>query len=308
MNETKIQPIRYVFAITVVVVAAILAVGIYVKAKKPLAQSHRTYSLNLMDTTAFNPNEPANLKFDIIDENKAVLKDFDTVHEKLLHLIVVRKDRTNFQHVHPEIDSATGTFRLSGFKFPTDGQYRIFADFTPLDAQKDPTGTKLAVTPYQDVKVGSGAFTPQVLASDKLSSSANGLNTNVFFPPSDDSPGGGLLNKLYAGADSSVNIKFTKNGAPFTNLESYLGALGHMVVLGPNLEFIHAHPLSSDINNQSGLVTFMVNFPTPGRYTVYLQTQAAGQVDTTDYALSVLPNPASSSKTDSSTRSMDMNK
>lgn len=260
-------------------------------------QSHPTYSLNLMSGKSYLAAKPVSLHYEIQDQTGKVLKDFDVVHEKKMHLIIVRKDRTNFQHVHPTFDESNGMFKMDSFIFPTDGDYRVFADFTPSNAQKDPMGMKLPATPYQDVKAGDvSKYVPAPLSEDKFSSIVNGFDTNIFFAPGDDSPGGMPNMDFYAGQDSTVAISINKDGQAYKNLQTYLGALGHMVVLGPNLEFIHAHAQTTDIANQSGLIIFTVNFPKEGRYKLYLQTQADGQVTTTDYSLTVKPNPGSTNQ------------
>lgn len=246
-------------------------------------QSHPTYSLNLISGKSYAANKPEMLHYAITNQDKKVLKDFDIVHEKIMHLIVVRKDRTNFQHVHPTFDPSTGMFKLKPFTFPTDGKYRVFADFTPSNAQKDEMGMKLAVTPYQDVKVGDlSKYNPKKLSKDKMTSNVNGFHSTVFRPEGDS------YGSAEFTANTSLNmvVSIDKNGTAYKNLQTYLGALGHMVVLGPKLEFIHAHPQTTDINNQSGLIIFNVNFPEAGRYKLYLQTQANGQVTTNDFTVS----------------------
>ena len=60
-----------------------------------------------------------------------------------------------------------------------------------------------------------------------------------------------------------------------------------MVVLGPDLELIHAHPQTEDLENQKGIVSFGVNFPKPGTYVSFLQIQADNKVSTFDYAIDV---------------------
>lgn len=292
---------------TLIVTAAILVIGgvligthFYNKQRhsgmndsNASTQSHATYSLNIMSGKSYMAASPTMMHFAIQDQDGKVLKDFDTVHEKKLHLIVVRKDRTNFQHVHPALDQNSGMFMIEPFTFPTDGDYRVYADFTASNAQKDEMGMKLASTPYQDVQVGNTSkFSPQALGSDKLASSVNGLDTSVFFPPPDDSPGVADTN-FYAGQETNIVISVNKNGQPYKNLQTYLGALGHMVVLSPNLEFIHAHPQTVDVNTQGGVIVFAVNFPDAGQYKLYLQTQSDNQVNTTDYTLTVKPKPSS---------------
>ncbi len=276
-----------------VVTIALITGAILISPRRNMTstQSHPSYSLKLTSGEAYAANNPVALRFSIKDQDGKVLKDFDTVHEKKLHLIVVRKDRTNFQHVHPTLDPNSGMFMLDAFSFPTDGPYRVFADFTASNAQKDAQGVKLTATPYQDVQAGElSKYTQRSEIADKLNSSANGLDTSIFFPPLDDAPG--APNRSFsAGQDSSIAIEVNKDKQSYKSLQKYLGALGHMVVLGPNLEYIHAHATSEDVANQTGLVTFAVNFPEAGQYRLFLQTQSNNQVNTTDYTVTVRPNP-----------------
>ncbi len=284
--------------LTVVAISVILASGAaaYVfrmpklkPANKNTAQKAPSFTLELMSGNSYLANKPIMLHFSVKDKDGKVVKDFDTVHDKKMHLIVVRKDRTNFQHVHPTLDEATGMFMIEPFTFPTDGEFRVYADFTPANAPKDEMGEKMAYTPYQDVKAGEmSKYTPQDLGADKQSSSVDGYDTSFFFPPVEDGPGQPVTS-FYAGDPSGVLISIDKDKKPVTNLQPYLGALGHMVVLGPDLEFIHAHPTAQDINKQGGLIIFGVTFPNSGKYKLYLQTQANDKVSTFDYTLTVLP-------------------
>ena len=141
---------------------------------------------------------------------------------------------------------------------------------------------------------------PVGLGDDKLTSSVNGFDTKLFLPEGDN-PG----NSFVAGSTLNLAVSFNKNGQTYKNLQTYLGALGHMVVLGPNLEFIHAHATSEDVANQVGLVTFAVNFPSAGQYMLYLQTQANNQVNTTDYKVTVRPNPSGTGSGNQSMPDMD---
>lgn len=259
--------------------------------KGAIIQSHPTYTLNLISGKSYLAAKPEMMQFAIQDQNGKILKDFDTVHEKKLHLIVVRKDRSYFQHVHPTLDEKTGMFMIEPFTFPTDGEYRVYADFTPLGAQMDAMGIKLAATPYQDVKVGDlSKYTGQLLGSDKFTSDAGGLQTKLSLLDGGDGPSTGYI----SGVELPLAIDVNKDGAAFKNLETYLGALGHMVILGPNLEFVHAHPSTTDTANQTGLILFNALMPVAGQYKLYLQTQVGGQVNTTDYTVTINPKPQTS--------------
>ena len=59
---------------------------------------------------------------------RRAVRDFDVTHERRMHLIVVRRDLTGFQHLHPEQD-ADGRWSTP-VTLPEAGSYRVLADFT----------------------------------------------------------------------------------------------------------------------------------------------------------------------------------
>jgi hypothetical protein len=253
--------------------------------------ANASYTLNLLSGKTYTANKPTTLRFNVAEDG-TTFKNFAVDSTKLMHLIVVRKDRSNFQHVHPAFDSKTGVFTMSNFQFPTDGQYRVYANFAPTNAKKDAMGMTETEAPYVDVTVGNASSVAnQPLGDDSLTSTVNGLTAAIVVPPSDDSPSAATTPTFYAGQDSTVEIEVTQNGTDFKSLQTYLGNLGHMVILGPNLEFIHAHPTANDVSNQSGYVPFMVTFPVSGQYRIYLQTQASNAVSTFSFNVTVQDQP-----------------
>jgi hypothetical protein len=51
--------------------------------------------------------EQFQLRFRILDERGRTVRDFDVKNTKRLHLVVVRRDMINFQHLHPTLSPAT---------------------------------------------------------------------------------------------------------------------------------------------------------------------------------------------------------
>ena len=148
--------------------------------------------------------------------------------------------------------------------------------------------------PYVDVNVGDKTKVAALpLGADTLTSTANGLTATITTVPGGDSLSTTTTPTFYAGQDGILEVAITKNGTVFKNLQEYLGNLGHMVILGPNLEFIHAHPMLGDVNNQTGYIPFMVTFPTAGQYKLYLQTQANNAVSTFGFNVTVQQMPKS---------------
>ena len=62
-----------------------------------------------------------------IDGADGPVRDFEVEHEKRMHLIVVRRDGTGFQHLHPTL-APDGTWSTP-LTLPDAGAYRVFADF-----------------------------------------------------------------------------------------------------------------------------------------------------------------------------------
>jgi hypothetical protein len=91
----------------------------------------KPYSLEVT-TSPSEPRmgRPADLSFLVrFQYTRETITDFDVVHEKRMHLIIVSKDLRHFAHEHPVLDR-TGRFTLR-YAFPTGGEYRLFADVAP---------------------------------------------------------------------------------------------------------------------------------------------------------------------------------
>ncbi len=244
-------------------------------------QSHRSYCIKSnTDALTFTPNVPTNFTFSIVDDEGNTLKDLDTVHEKIMHFIVVRKDLANFQHVHPEFNSATGEFTLSNFTLPSEGEYRLFADFTPTAGLMDPNGEKLPVTISQDIRVGNMAnYKPQPIGTTEKSKTFDGYQVTLIPNSTSIASGNGI----------GFDFEIKKDEEVVTNLENYLGALGHTVVLREgDLQFIHAHATQEITNPQTGKVNFAITFPEAGNYKLFSQFQHEGRIVTSNFVVNVL--------------------
>ncbi len=123
----------------------------------------------LTDVTApGRAGEPGTLTFRILDDTNTPVVDFDLLHEKKLHLIVVRNDTSEFRHVHPSL-AADGTWSID-WAWPAAGTYRVFADFDPTD------GTQLTLGRNFDV---AGEFTPAPLPAKSATSTVDGYTVTL---------------------------------------------------------------------------------------------------------------------------------
>lgn len=214
------------------------------------------------------PGRQGILSFTILDPSGEPLTDYATVHDKQLHLIVVRSDGQHFAHVHPRLDVATGAWSTP-WTWSEAGTYRVFTDFQPAGAES----TKLTLTRTVEV---AGTVTPVQAAAPRTVADVDGYTVH-------------LDGDLAAGASRQLTAHITRQGAPVTTLQPYLGAFGHLVALRDgDLAYLHVHPEGAEPTpDQTGgpAVTFTAEAPTAGRYLLYLDFKADDTVHTATFVL-----------------------
>ncbi|HEU5122029.1 MAG TPA: hypothetical protein VFT59_04225 [Candidatus Saccharimonadales bacterium] len=245
---------------------------------KDKSMKEDAYTLKFLSGITYQPGQPSMLEFTVVDKDgKRLNQDqYKIEHEKRMHVIVASQDLTQFQHVHPVFDTGTNSYKLPHFVFPVTGNYRIFTDFVvdshgEMNSMSDHAGVQ-----YQDVIVGNPSDEVSPLGSPTTSDTANGITVDLVVKPGE--------------ADTKKVLEFTltQNGQPVTNLQKYLGALGHLVVLREgDLEYIHTHALSTEIENQTGKVSFEVDFKQSGTYKAFAQFQHENSVTTTDFVIKI---------------------
>ena len=187
------------------------------------------------------------------------------VHEKKIHLIIVRKDLSVFYHEHPEF-TAEGNYRAP-FTFAKGGDYVLFQDYTP-----DGSGHQLG---RQAITVQGPKYTPVKFGKDQMQWAGNGYQATLAFDKA-----------LRVGQLLAMKITISKARQPVTDLDNYLGALGHVVVISEDTEhYLHVHP--TDQADKGPSIGFNTSFEAPGRYRVFLQFNHAGQIHTADFTVNV---------------------
>ena len=204
-----------------------------------LAVSEKGLTLELARRSA-PQDKPFELAFRILDRSGRTVRDFDVEHTKRMHFIVVRRDMTGFQHLHPT-ENADGTWSVP-VTLPDAGAYRVFADFSVGDK---------AYTLADDLTV-DGPVRSQALPAPVSSVDVDGLHVTLTEGATE------------AGAESELAFTVTRDGAPVA-IQDYLGAKGHLVALRQgDLAFLHVHPDENSLK-------FMATFPTAGSYRLFLQ-------------------------------------
>lgn len=89
-----------------------------------------------------------------------------------------------------------------------------------------------------------------------------------------------------AGAEATVRFEVVEGDKPVTDLEPYMGAMGHLVVVsGDAKTYVHAHP--AEKSEAKNVVTFGAAFPSPGVYKGWGQFKRGGQVRVVPFVVRV---------------------
>ncbi len=205
------------------------------------------FTLELKTSSSPTVGTPVELRFTVRRRQpRQTVKEFELQHERLFHLILVRRDFARFAHEHPT-PQPDGSFLLI-HTFSDPGEYHLFADVAPKGAGGQVLLAKLKVS----------GRTPHLLAPAPPSTLA------TF--PADPVPAGRTLRLIATLADA--------------NIEPYLGARGHLILIHEDAEtFVHCHP-DETAASPANQVPFLARFPKPGRYQGWAQFQRKGQVET----------------------------
>ncbi|WP_280460266.1 hypothetical protein [Nocardia carnea] len=209
-------------------------------------------------------------RFRILGPDGAVVTDFAPIHERELHLIVARRELTGFQHVHPVRDEqGIWSIRLD---LTEPGAYRVFTDIAPRALGRTLTlGADLAV---------AGNYDPRHTPTTERTITVDDYQVTVE-------------GDLIPGAGRTVNFTIHKDGAPVTDLDPYLGAYGHLVVLrAGDLAYVHVHPSGEPgdgITPAGPGIDFHTVAPGPGTYRLFLDFRHRGIVRTAAFTLNASP-------------------
>lgn len=228
-----------------------------------LASSRGGYTLTPTDPT-LTAGTTQDFTFHITGPDGAPVTAFDVEHDKRMHLIVVRRDTTGFQHVHPEM-APDGTWSVP-LALPAGGSYRAFADFTPSGGGNTTLGVDLAA---------AGAFEPTTHAP-RRTAEVDGYTVE-------------LAGELVPGRSAPLTLTVSRGGQPVTDLQPYLAAYGHLVALREgDLAYLHVHPEGAPGDGRTPAgpdIVFAAEAPSAGTYRLFLDFQHEGVVRTAEFTV-----------------------
>jgi hypothetical protein len=192
--------------------------------------------------------------FRILDPAGDPVTSYDVEHERRLHLVVVDEaSLTDYQHLHPRLGE-DGVWTVGATLGP--GPHRVYADGS--------TG-----------------------GSDFLAEQQTGVRGGWLRPPlprpTTTQRVDGYDVRLDASADGAVTLRVTRAGEPVDDLQPYLGAHGHLVVIrAGSLDYVHAHPEDGPPGPE---VTFAVGFGRPGAHRLFFEFRHGGRVHAVAFTL-----------------------
>ena len=213
------------------------------------------------------------LRFRIVGRGGEPVRDFEVEHDKRMHLIVARRDLTGFQHLHPKLgDDGEWSTPL---KIDDAGSYRVFADFKRAGENR---------TLAADLAVDGPAEFRALPQPEATADTGDGYEVRL--------EGG----RAKAGEEAEVGFTVTRGGEK-VHVEDYLGAKGHLVALREgDLAYLHVHPVeagghggeeATDEKPHDDAIRFATEYPSDGRYRLFLQFKAAGAVHTAAFTQEV---------------------
>jgi len=225
-------------------------------------------------TSPSSAGKAGQMSFVIDGPNGKPQTDFTLQQTKLLHLYVVRKDLTQFQHIHPTLDTKTGLWSVPVI-FAEPGPYHMVIEFEALTADGNFDDRILGT----DFKIGGGKYTPVPYQPVYGKVSVDGYD--VTLDPSSKAGG------------PPLHLKVTKAGADVSDLQQYLQSFAHITGFREgDLKAVHVHPdqvpKKGDLTAVGGPVLTLTSvFSSPGKYRMFVEFQTNGLLHLTPIDIDV---------------------
>ena len=258
----------------------------------------RDYDVQFTTTPAVvKPGEKATWRLAVSHPgNGNRIMKFETVHERQFHLFVISQDMEHFQHIHPEL-RPDGAWTID-VTLPREGYYKVLSDFLPAGGSWQFIVRPLVTAGYKGDLVGQSARLIPDGGEPKI---VDDMTATVSYDPA----------PFVAGLYGHLTFRLTETGSgrPVTDLQTYLGAFGHTLIMSEDMtDYVHAHPLDivpgsdeddpvfvippgADLEKLRGGpdVTFDGLMPKPGRYRAWTQFRRNDRIYTFVSTFEVMP-------------------
>ncbi len=207
------------------------------------------------------------LSFAVMGLSGKPVRDFEVEHDKRMHVIVARRDLTGFQHLHPKLGQ-DARWRTK-VKVDDAGSYRVFADF-----KRDGENHTLAADVAVDGPLDARPMPPVKTTAD----AGEGYRVELTGEAST------------AGEEAELGFTVSRKGKEIA-VDDYLGAMGHLVALREgDMAYLHVHPAEAGHGEAAAAsepIRLETEFPSDGRYGLFLQFKHEGKVHTAAFTREV---------------------
>ncbi|MSO30690.1 MAG: hypothetical protein EXQ48_07070 [Acidobacteria bacterium] len=226
----------------------------------------REYLLDVRTSpSAVRPGIPFRAQFTIRHPGtEKPVTALELVHDRRYHLFVMSRDLSEFQHLHPELQP-DGSWVMD-VTVPKPGYYWVASDFVPTSGSPQFLPRPLITAGFTgDIMSEAAHLTPDAV----MTKTVDGITANVATEPAVP-VAGGYGHLMFTLTDAAT-------GQPVTDLQPYLGAFGHTLIVSEDLQdAVHSHPSpgpDSDVSRGRGgpRATFEGYLPRPGVYRAWTQ-------------------------------------
>jgi len=210
------------------------------------------------------------------------VKEFNILHDMPFHFFIVSQDFEHFEHIHPE-KQTDGSFTIET-NLPVAGYYKLFCDFFPVGGMPQVTHHYLVTAGYSGDLVSAQA---RLVPDRSLVKTVEGTRIELKFDPT----------QPFSGRPATLHYHLVdeKTGEPVKDLQPYLGAWGHTLILSEDgTDYLHSHPneMIPDEADRSNLkggpdIVFDTFFPRPASYRIWSQFQRHNKVFTVSFTVAV---------------------
>jgi len=248
----------------------------------PMATAYYTVKVDVAPR-AIKPGARARVTFNVFHPlTGARVTDYAEVHDKRYHLFIISRDLKYFAHEHPQ-PAADGSWTID-VTLPQAGHYLLLSDFLPTGGGPQMIATPLVTAGYEgDLTTSIPTLEPDA----EWSKVVDGVKVELTL----------TRPQLFSGEDVDLPFHFSdaKTGEPLHDLQRYLGAFAHALIVSEDLvEYLHTHPKEmlegTEIKTGGGPdVIFDAFFPRSGRYRAWIQFQRNDHLSTMPFTFDVPP-------------------
>jgi Cu+-exporting ATPase len=192
------------------------------------------------------PGIPTELTITVRDARTgAPVRDLARTHQVWMHVIIARTDLRTFAHIHPDPTNVPGQYRVTT-TLPAAGRYLVHTEFRRQGQMTD-------VVAATTLTVGHPSPATRRLTRPHLAEVRSVVLDGVRIT---------LGGRAHVGSQSDFRLTFADatTGAPVADLQPYLGAPGHVVVMRADAStFQHDHAEAFDSQGR-------IRFAVPGSH------------------------------------------